>query len=211
MTRVAGIVLAAGSSVRMGHNKLLLELGGETVARRAVWTACAAGLAPVVVVTGHERGAVEAEVHDMPCRTVHNEEYATGQHTSVRAGVRALDAACAAAIVILADMPFVTSAMLRSVAARHAETRALLVASRYGADATAPPILYDRRLFGELARLDRRCGRRVVKRHCTEAVAIHWPLERMRDLDCPSDYESARRELAEAGRGSVHGSGSAHG
>ncbi len=209
MTEVAGIVLAAGSSVRMGRNKLLLELGGETVARRVVRTACAAGLAPVVVVTGHERGAVEAELRDMACRTVYNDEHAAGQHTSVRAGVRALDDDCAAAIVILADMPFVTSAMLRSVAARHAETGAPLVASRYGADTVAPPILYDRRLFGELSRLDRRCGRRVVQRRRAEAVAIHWPLERMRDLDRPSDYESARRELAGTGRESVHGSGSA--
>ena len=199
MTRVAGIVLAAGSSVRMGRNKLLLELGGETVVRRAVRTALAAGLDPVVVVTGHEREAVEAELHDLPCCPVYNDEHARGQHTSIRAGVAAVDEGCTAAIVLLADMPFVTPAMLRTAAARHAESGAPLVVSRYGGDTTAPPILYGRRLFPELLRMDRRCGRQVVKRHRAEAVVVDWPLRAMRDLDRPSDYADARRELAAVG------------
>ena len=187
----------------MGRNKLLMELGAETVVRRAVRAAGAAGLDPVVVVTGHERGAVEAELHDLRCRSVYNDRHAAGQHTSVRAGVAALDDDCAAAMVILADMPFVTSAMLCSVAARHAETDAPVIVSRYGGKTIAPPILYDRRLFGELTRLDRRCGRQVIERHRADAVEIQWPLEAMRDLDRPSDHASARRELAETG--AAHG------
>ncbi len=217
MNTVAAVVLAAGSSVRMGRNKLLLELDGETVVRRAAGTARAAGLAPVVVVTGHEREAVEAALHGLPCRTVHNSEHARGQHTSVAAGIAALtDAALAddtagaaagadhtagaddstAAIVMLADMPFVTADMLRTVADRHAATGAPVVASRYGGKTIAPPILYHRRLFGELTRMDSRCGRQVVKRHRAEAVEVDWPLEMMRDLDRPSDYADARAQLS---------------
>ena len=212
MNTVAAVVLAAGSSVRMGRNKLLLELDGETVVRRAAGTARAAGLAPVVVVTGHEREAVEAALHGLPCRTVHNSEHAQGQHTSVAAGIAALtDAALAddtagaaaagaddstAAIVMLADMPFVTADMLRAVADRHAATGAPIVASRYGGKTIAPPILYHRRLFGELTRMDRRCGRQVVKRHRAEAVEVDWPLGMMRDLDRPSDYADARAQLS---------------
>ncbi len=218
MSGVAAVVLAAGASVRMGRNKLLLTLGGETVVRRAVRTAWAAGLDPVVVVTGHERDAVEAALHGLPCRTVFNSEHARGQHTSVGAGVAALagDSAppkavapeanppapappadrCSAAIVILADMPFVTADMLRAVAERHAATGAPVVASRYGGEIIAPPILYDRRLFAELARMDRRCGRQVVQRHRADAVEVDWPEEMMRDLDRPSDYANARAELS---------------
>ena len=212
----------------MGRNKLLLDLGGETVVRRAVRTALAAELDPVVVVTGHEREAVEAELHDLPCRPVYNDEHARGQHTSIRAGVAAVDRGrpavdrgrpatadegrpvtadedCVTAIVLLADMPFVTPAMLRTVVARHADTHAPLVVSRYGGDTTAPPILYGRRLFPELLRMDRRCGRQVVKRHRAEAVVVDWPLRAMCDLDRPSDYADAQRELAGAGRAMAHG------
>ena len=52
--RVGALLLAAGSSTRMGKNKMLMEINGETVLRRAAKTAVEAGLNPVVVVTGHE-------------------------------------------------------------------------------------------------------------------------------------------------------------
>ena len=233
MSDIAAIVLAAGASVRMGRNKLLLDLGGETVVRRAARTALEAGLSPVVVVTGHEREAVEAELHGIGCGTVYNMNHATGQHTSVGAGIAALgdgsggagegdgrgecaasdgghpDGECAAAMVMLADMPFVTADMLRAIAHRYRETGAALVVSRYGADTIAPPMLYDRRLFGELTGMDRRCGREVARRHRAEAVELAWPAEALRDLDSPEDYERARLELGGAAQGSAAHGGAA--
>ena len=211
---VAGIVLAAGSSTRMGRNKLLLELDGETVVQRVARTAIDAGLDPVIVVTGHAHEAVAAQLDDFAVTTVVNTEHAAGQHTSVAAGIAALgghcgsaedgpaardgDAAgdCDAAIVMLADMPFVTTAMLRHVATRYRESGAPLVVSRYGGDVTAPPMLYDRSLFGELMRMDARCGRQVVRRHRREAVEVDWPAEALRDLDRLADYEAIREDLA---------------
>ena len=203
---VAGIVLAAGSSTRMGRNKLLLELDGETVVQRAARTAIDAGLDPVVVVTGHAHEAVMAQLHVLALTTVLNTDHGAGQHTSVAAGIAALgddDAAapdCSAAIVMLADMPLVTAAMVREVATRYRETGAPLVVSRYGGEVTAPPILYDGSLFGELRHMDSRCGRQVVRRHRDHAIAVDWPAEASRDLDRPADYDAIREELA-AGRG----------
>ncbi|MCY4574729.1 MAG: nucleotidyltransferase family protein [Gemmatimonadetes bacterium] len=213
MSDVAAIVLAAGASVRMGRNKLLLDLGGESVVRRAVRKAGEAGMSPVVVVTGHERGAVEAELHGIGCRAVYNAEHATGQHTSVGAGIAAVDGAegCAAAVVVLADMPFVTAAMLRAVATRYRETGAPLVLSRYGGETIAPPMLYDRSLFGELLRMDRRCGREVARRHRAEAVVLDWPAEALRDLDSPEDYERARLEVEDGVAGAARARGAMDG
>lgn len=193
---VAAVVLAAGASTRMGRNKLLLELDGESVVRRVVRTAIAAGLSPVVVVTGHARGEVEGQLHGLGCSNVHNDEYMAGTHTSVRAGIGAVRARCGAAVVILADMPFVTSAMLRALVDRYREARPPLVASRYGGSVNAPPILYDRRLFGELRRMDARGGREVVRRHLHEAIEVEWPAEAGRDLDRPDDYRRIRAETA---------------
>jgi len=90
--------------------------------------------------------------------------------------------------------------MLREVVARYGvgrrdRSRPPLVVSRYGGDVTAPPILYDRALFGELATMDSRCGRAVVRRHVHEAVLVDWPVEAARDLDRLGDYERAREEL----------------
>lgn len=193
---VAAAVLAAGASTRMGRNKLLLKLNGETVVRRAARAAIAAGLDPVVVVTGHAHEAVAAQLRGLACRAVFNGEHESGAHTSVAAGIGAVgDTGSAAAIVMLADMPLVTPAMLRAVVASYRKSGARVVASRYGGDFVAPPILYDRRLFGELRDMDARCGREVVRRHRRGAVELAWPAAAARDLDRPEDYEWMRRAL----------------
>ncbi len=69
---IAGILLAAGSATRMGQNKLLLELGGEPLVRRAARTALEAGLAPLLVVVGHEAERVREALAGLPCRFVEN-------------------------------------------------------------------------------------------------------------------------------------------
>ncbi|HEY5676319.1 MAG TPA: NTP transferase domain-containing protein, partial [Myxococcales bacterium] len=74
--RIAGVVLAAGLSSRMGTNKMLLQLGGTSLVRRAVSTALSAGLDPVVVVLGHQGERVRAELGGLPCTAVENAEYA---------------------------------------------------------------------------------------------------------------------------------------
>ena len=67
---IAGILLAAGTSSRMGSNKLLFELNGESVLRGAVRRALAGGLSPLVVVLGHEADKTRRELDGLPCRTV---------------------------------------------------------------------------------------------------------------------------------------------
>src|SRR5437764_15035617 len=81
---VAGIVLAAGQSTRMGRNKLLLPLGGTTVLRRAVGTALEAGLDPVFVVLGHESDRIRDELSGLSCRPIGNEGHPPGMNPSVR-------------------------------------------------------------------------------------------------------------------------------
>ncbi|WP_420617155.1 nucleotidyltransferase family protein [Candidatus Palauibacter sp.] len=199
---VAGIVLAAGSSTRMGRNKLLLDVDGETLVRRAVRLAVEVGLDPVILVTGRFREAVEREVDDLDCAPTFNPDHETGIQTSVACGVAAVPADSGAAVVMLPDMPFVTAPMVRTLVERYAETDAPLVVSRYG-EVNAPPILYGRGLFGEISRMRAGCGREVVRRHHERAIHVDWPAERLRDLDRPDEYESVRRELAGATAGDL--------
>ena len=190
--RVAGVVLAAGTSSRMGRNKLFLRLGGTSVLRRAVATAREAGLDPVLVVLGHESGRALAELEGLSCTPVLNQEYASGMNTSVRAGISAVPADATGAVLMLADMPFVTAGMLRSLVGRYRAGEEPLVVSTYG-EVLAPPILYGRPLFGELRALDGDgCGKRVVKAHRAEAIEVEWPPSALTDLDVPDDLERVR-------------------
>jgi len=190
------VVLAAGSSTRMGRNKLLLDLGGETMVRRAVRAAVEAGVDEVVVVLGHEEPRVRAELDGLPCTPVVNPDHAEGAGTSVRTGVRQLAGRADALVVVLADMPFVTGEMIATLVRRYRETRAPLVASHYG-EVQAPPTLYDRALFDELLQIPgERCAKQVVRRHEQEVVVVAWPEGALRDIDVPADYDGARAELA---------------
>lgn len=209
--RVAGIVLAAGSSTRMGRNKLLLEVAGESLVRRAVGVAREAGLDPVVVVTGHARERIEREIADMDCIPVFNADHNAGIQTSAASGVAGVAGTCDAAVVMLADMPFVTARMPRTLVERYADEAPPLVVSRYGGEVNAPPILYDQALFREMVRMRAGCGREVVRRHHARAVHVDWPAARLRDLDRPGDYEAVRAELARAGRDRADGADDAAG
>ena len=193
---VAAVVLAAGSSTRMGRNKLLLDLGGETLVRRAVRAAVGAGVDEVVVVLGHEEPRVRAELAGLPCTFVVNPDHAQGAGTSVRTGVRQVAAGADALVVVLADMPYVTAEMIATLVKRYRDTGAPLVVSHYG-DVQAPPTLYDRALFEELLQIPgERCAKQVVGRHESEAVVVPWPESALRDIDVPADYEGARAQLA---------------
>jgi molybdenum cofactor cytidylyltransferase len=193
--RVAAVVLAAGSSSRMGRNKLLLDLGGETMVRRAVRAAIGGGVDEVVVVLGHDEQLVRAELAGLPCTPVVNPDHAEGAGTSVRTGVRQVAAVADALVVVLADMPYVTAEMIATLVARYRETRAPLVASHYGA-VQAPPTLYDRALFEELLSIPgERCAKQVVRRHEQEAAVVSWPESALRDVDVPADYEGVRGDL----------------
>jgi molybdenum cofactor cytidylyltransferase len=185
---VAGILLAAGTSSRMGSNKLLFDLHGESVVRSAARRALAGGVSPLLVVLGHQADRVRQELEGLPCQTVVNSDYEQGINTSLKAGVAALTDDVQAAMVMLSDMPFVTPEMLAGLIARYRSTAAPLVISDYEG-VNAPPMLYDRSLFGELlAMTGEGCGRQVVKRHRHEAEVLAWPAAALADLDVPDDY-----------------------
>jgi molybdenum cofactor cytidylyltransferase len=193
---VAAVVLAAGSSTRMGQNKLFLDIGGETLVRRAVRAAALARLAPVIVVLGHEADRVRAELAGLPCVLVVNPDHARGVGTSLQVGVARAATEALALVVVLADMPFVTVSMLETLVERYRASGAPLVVSRYG-EVEAPPNLFDRSLFAELLLTDgERGARQVVRRHKHEAVVAAWPEQALRDIDVPSDYEDIRAYLA---------------
>jgi molybdenum cofactor cytidylyltransferase len=192
---VAGILLAAGTSSRMGSNKMLFELEGESVLRGAVRRALAGGLSPLLVVLGHEAERARQQLEGLACEVVINPDYETGINSSLKAGVAALPADTQAAMVMLADMPFVTSEMMAAMIARYRTAEAPLVISDYEG-VNAPPMLYDRSLFGELLVMTGEgCGRQVVKRHRDEAEVLSWPAAALSDIDVPDDYERIRTGL----------------
>jgi len=190
-SRVAGVILAAGASRRMGRNKMLLELQGESLVRRAAQRALAAGLSPVVVVIGHEADRLRAELNGLPLELAVNPDYTGPTSGSLHRGLNLLGADVEAVVVMLGDMVRVTVETLAMLVAAARGTDAPLVVSRYG-DVTAPPLLFRRALFGELlAWTGEGCGKAVVQAHRREAMYVERPEALLADVDTPEDLAAA--------------------
>ena len=113
---VAAIVLAAGSSRRMGaQDKLLARVGNRSMIRRVVAAVLASRACRTCVVTGAGAEAVATELTDLPVSLVHNPESAQGLARSLRVGVEFTGDECEGILVLLGDMPFVTPALIDSL------------------------------------------------------------------------------------------------
>jgi len=151
--RVAALVLAAGRSRRMGTlNKLLIGIDGKPMVRHVVEAVRAAHLAPVIVVTGHERDQVEAVLQDLPITMVFNAAFAEGLSSSLKAGLGAVPAEADAVLVCLGDMPRVAAADIERIVAAFnpVEGREIVVPTRNGKRGN--PVLWARRFFPEMVR-----------------------------------------------------------
>ena len=190
---VSAVVLAAGASTRMGSQKLLLPLGAEPLIRRTVREVCDAGFDDVLVVVGHEHDKVRAALEGLPIRHVVNLAHATGLGSSFRTAVEHLGGS-AAAMFALGDQPFVTANEYRRILDTYREQAPAVVSVRYG-DVMAPPHLFSRQLFPELAQL-MHGARSVLEQHRDETVVLQFPPELLQDVDTPEDYERARRRLS---------------
>jgi molybdenum cofactor cytidylyltransferase len=199
--RFSAIVLAAGQSRRMGgRNKLLLQLGGETVVRRSVRTVLAAGVQETVVVTGHQGREVMRAVADLPVTVQPNLRYEDGQMRSVAAGVAALARATDAILVCLGDMALLEAADLRElmgVFEVHPECSIVIPRCRgergnpiVFASAYAPEVAAGRRLIG--------C-RKLAEQYPDETWYHEAAHDRYTtDLDTAEDYQRLLERLETA-------------
>ena len=104
--RVAGLVLAAGRSTRMGkENKLLADVDGQPMVLHAIDAMLDSKAKPVIVVTGHEADLVRNAIGDREVTIVHNPAYAEGLSTSLAAGLEALPNSASGVLIGLGDMP----------------------------------------------------------------------------------------------------------
>lgn len=193
---VSAVLLAAGASTRMGQPKLLLPLGGVPLVRHAARALCETGVDDVLVVTGAEHDRIAAALAGLPVRFAVNPDFASGMGSSFRTGVEHVTDS-EAALFALADQPFLTPADYGRLLAIWQERAPLIVGSRFG-DVTAPPHLFARALYPELAVLQHG-ARSVLQRHHAEMAVVAFPAELLMDIDTPEDYARAQARLAGAG------------
>lgn len=178
----------------MGTHKLLLSLGDEPIVRRTVRQVGEAGADEVLVVVGYAHADVLNALRGLEYRYAINQDYATGMGSSFRTAVAELGTA-RAALFALADQPFVRTADYRQLLDTYREQGGGIVCARYG-DVTAPPHVFDREFFAELAVLEHG-ARPVLQRHRYRTVGVPLPPDLLLDIDTPEDYERAKARVSE--------------
>jgi len=192
---LAGIVLAAGESRRMGQPKQLLPFGKHTILERVVDTLLTAGVGEVVVVLGHLADRVRPVLGDRPVRAVVNTEYRQGMLSSVKYGVRAIGAGYDAVLFALGDQPQIEGAVVSEVMRAYRDGEAGIVIPRYG-DKKGHPIIINLQRYREaIANLPEDAGlNALMQEHADDVRLIDVATEDIiRDIDVPDDYA---RELA---------------
>lgn len=196
-SRVAALLLAAGSSRRFGEgNKLLADVAGRPL---ICWTAAAfvaSRASELVVVTGPEPGSVEAALAGFRARFVHNPDHLAGMGGSVAAGVGGLAADATGALICPGDMPGVTTELVDAlITAFEASGSRRIVRPVLPDGRPGNPVLWPRRYFSSLTRLRGPVGGRSLLADLgSEIERLPWrDAAAAVDVDTPDDLERYRQ------------------
>ena len=190
---IAGILLAAGHAARFGSNKLMHELGGVPVIVHTLSACLESNLSVIHVIVGHERRSIEASIEahcpgQSRIRLVGNPDHRSGHMSSVKTGLRALDASCTGAMVLLGDMPFVRAEDIDALIDAFARRPGLIAATAAGR--YTHPRIIPRALFARFLTLeDSQKGSEIF----ANARVMKVPIDprSARDIDCPDDLADA--------------------
>jgi molybdenum cofactor cytidylyltransferase len=197
MTDVGAIILAAGTASRFRRaggaeaTKLIATIAGKTLVRSVVDAALASRVRSIVVVTGHAAEAVVSELAGCSVTFVHNARYASGLASSLQAGLAALDPMAEAAIILLADMPFVKASLIDQLIEgfkRYPDANAIVpvFAGRRG-----NPVLLARGLFDQIATLRGDQGARRLIADAQRVYQVDGDSTIEIDIDTPNGLDSA--------------------
>lgn len=188
---ISGVLLAAGESKRFADHppKQLLELQGEPLIHLMARRALASGLSEVIVVLGHQAEVMRQLLSDLPILVVCNEDYASGQSSSVRAGLHAVHASASAALFLPVDQPFLSTEVLDQLIGAHEEGAARITLPGYR-ERRGSPVLFDRTLFPVLAAITGdEGGRQILEDHREEIRIVALDSEDpLLDIDTPEQY-----------------------
>jgi molybdenum cofactor cytidylyltransferase len=195
--KVAAVILAGGQSRRMGGpNKLLAQFGGQSLIRRIAESALASKAGPVIVVTGDRAKSISDALSGLDVRFAHNPDFADGLATSLKTGLSAVPESASGALVLLADMPGVTAAIIdRLIDAFHGRPSPSIVLPTF-AGKRGNPVLWARAFFPELMTVTGDTGaRHILSLHEDAVERVEIGAAAGLDVDTPEALAAAGGEL----------------
>jgi molybdenum cofactor cytidylyltransferase len=191
VTQVAGVVLAAGESRRMGRLKALLPFGNRTVIEQVLQPLLQADLVSVTVVLGHRAEEIAAVLKALPVHLVINPHYRDGMTTSVQAALRHITPLPDAYLLALVDQPQLGLTPVQRVLTAFNQTNKGLVIPTWNGKRGHPIILAARYRQDVLALGPDQGLNLVTRSHLDDTLELPMADDDiLRDMDYPEEYET---------------------
>ena len=190
---VAAVLLAAGRSSRMGpQNKLLANFEGVPLVRRVAQRLAESRASATVAVVGHQAERVRDALSGLALSAVDNPRYADGLSTSLKAGVAALPVAADGAMIVLGDMPDISTADLDALIAAFVKAGGRAVVRATHGGKRGNPVILPRALFADVEKLEGDTGaRHIVEASDTEVIDVEIGEAASVDVDTPDAMREA--------------------
>ncbi len=186
------ILLAAGSSSRMGQSKQLLKIEGEQLLLKSTKLALASKANKVIVVLGANESAHRKVIEQLPIEIITNKDWQQGMGSSLKKGMKELlliAPKMEAVLVMVCDQPLLTAEHLNQIIKKFELTKSPIVASYYSGSAGVPALFY-KSLFEKLLNVDDQSGaKKIILQHKEVVQTIDFPQGSI-DLDTPEDYQT---------------------
>jgi len=190
------IVLAAGSSSRLGESKQLILIDGKTLLEKSALAALNSGAEHVVVVLGAQAALHKKVIEKLPVKIVINDDWQKGMGNSLKAGLSHLTThypETKAVIIMVCDQPFLTSEHLKKLITAFQKNPTEIVVSTYN-QTNGVPALFSRSLFNQLLQLeDNQGARKIIHHHPGTLLQVAFPKGEI-DLDTPEDLTRLKQQ-----------------
>lgn len=195
MSKIGSIILAAGSSSRLGKPKQLLNHSGQSLIRRSIQVAQAITDMPLVVL-GANYQEVSKEIRPLQIRDVFNLNWNKGMGNSIKFGIQEINRLqpdIDAVIIMVCDQPFAGPELLQQLVTAYRKGNKIVAASYR--DTAGVPVLFDRTYFKELLKIDDQAGAKMLLRKY-QVATVPFPQGYI-DIDTPADWQNFSKNNGE--------------
>ncbi len=192
MNTIHTVILAAGSSRRLGFNKLTVKVDGEAVIRMAAAPFVTASFGEVVVVTGDDTQGIAEALGGLPVKIVHNRDHLEGMSSSIRAALPFIRGA-GAVFFHLGDKPFIKKELIYAMVDSHLREGNDIVVPAFGGLKGHPVLMNITRYEADMGLLEGDKGlREVIEKNSSDVLFIEGDEGVLFDIDTLEDIEILR-------------------
>jgi molybdenum cofactor cytidylyltransferase len=187
---VGVVVLAAGSSSRLGQPKQLIKYKGKPLLQNILDHSQVLSFKSKVLILGAYAEEINENIDTGEFKVIINEQWEEGIASSIREGVRSsweINPNLENILFLLSDQPFVTSALIKELLDTHKKEGKTITGCRYD-KTVGVPVIFNKNMFQELCHLNGDRGAKVlIRKYPDKVAAVSFDLGSV-DVDEPDDY-----------------------